>query len=379
MIENNVSYICPTEIKSATIVNKPSEVGTAFGVLAINTGGYTPGTYAATNLLLFEYGTGKMFTATLTANETGVVSVIKSWTKIATDDSLLLHNSGNETANGVKTFTQTIVGSITGNAGTATKLQTARRIAGVSFDGTTDVNLPGVNIAGNQNTSGNAASATKLQTPRLVGGVSFDGTKDIVLPGVNAKGNQDTSGRAANADLANKAVALNTPRKINGTNFDGTADINVNAANDANLVHKSGAEVVGGDKEFTGTTTLANVTSKNVIKKSMTLNNIILDFAETASGVVVYVHSNGRSFLMDSVWHDAGTLPAGITPPQTIVIADSTEPAGIVGITTRMGFNIKISISPTGKIGYKLSSLLQGDTTARTADVSFDAYTSWFK
>lgn len=225
----------------------------------------------------------------------------------------------------------------------------------------------------------NAASATKLQTARLVGGVSFDGTKDIVLPGVNAKGNQDTSGRAANADLANKAVALNTPRKINGTDFDGTADINVNAANDANLVHKSGNEVVGGDKEFTGTTTLANVTSKNVIKKSMTLNNIILDFSETASGVVVYVHSNGRSFLMDSTWHDAGTLPAGITPPPTIVIADSTEPAGIVGLTTRMGFNIKISISPTGKISYKLSSLREGDTASRTADVSFDAYTSWFK
>ena len=50
--------------------------------------------------------------------------------------------------------------SITGNAASATKLQTARTIGGVSFNGTANINLPGVNTAGNQNTSGNAATAT---------------------------------------------------------------------------------------------------------------------------------------------------------------------------------------------------------------------------
>jgi hypothetical protein len=53
-----------------------------------------------------------------------------------------------------------IEGSITGNAATATALQTARTIGGVSFDGTADINLPGVNAPGNQNTTGNAATAT---------------------------------------------------------------------------------------------------------------------------------------------------------------------------------------------------------------------------
>ncbi|WP_249940718.1 tail fiber protein [Escherichia coli] len=69
----------------------------------------------------------------------------------------------------------------TGNAATATKLQTARTIGGVSFDGTANINLPGVNTTGNQNTTGNAATATKLQTARTINGVSFDGTKDITL------------------------------------------------------------------------------------------------------------------------------------------------------------------------------------------------------
>ncbi|EQA1985330.1 pyocin knob domain-containing protein, partial [Escherichia coli] len=63
-------------------------------------------------------------------------------------------------------------GSLTGNASTATKLQTARTIGGVSFDGSANIDLPGVNKAGNQSTTGNAATATKLQTVRTIGGVS---------------------------------------------------------------------------------------------------------------------------------------------------------------------------------------------------------------
>lgn len=113
----------------------------------------------------------------------------------------------------------------TGNAASATKLQTARTIGGVSFNGTANINLPGVNIAGNQNTTGNAASATKLQTARTIGGVSFNGTANINLPGVNTTGNQNTTGNAATA------TKLQTARKIAGVAFDGSADITLTAAN----------------------------------------------------------------------------------------------------------------------------------------------------
>jgi hypothetical protein len=50
--------------------------------------------------------------------------------------------------------------STTGNAATATTLQTARTIGGVSFNGSANINLPGVNTAGNQNTTGTAANVT---------------------------------------------------------------------------------------------------------------------------------------------------------------------------------------------------------------------------
>jgi len=56
--------------------------------------------------------------------------------------------------------------NISGNAGSATRLQTARNIGGVSFNGTGNINLPGVNEIGNQDTYGNAGSATRLSSDR---------------------------------------------------------------------------------------------------------------------------------------------------------------------------------------------------------------------
>lgn len=63
----------------------------------------------------------------------------------------------------------------------ADKLATARTIGGVSFDGSANINLPGVNTAGNQNTTGNAATATKLAAARTINGVSFDGSGNIII------------------------------------------------------------------------------------------------------------------------------------------------------------------------------------------------------
>tara|TARA_R110000772_G_scaffold37179_3_gene88599 strand:+ start:17619 stop:20192 length:2574 start_codon:yes stop_codon:yes gene_type:complete len=144
-----------------------------------------------------------------------------------------------------------------GNASTADALQTARDIGGVSFDGSADIDLPGVNAAGNQNTSGNAATATTattsgsttgnaatatvLATARDIGGVSFNGSADIDLPGVNSAGNQNTTGNAATATTATTsgsttgnaatATALQTARNIAGVSFDGTANISIASTN----------------------------------------------------------------------------------------------------------------------------------------------------
>ncbi len=87
-------------------------------------------------------------------------------------------------------------GNTTGNAATATKLQTARTIrtnlastSTASFDGTANV-TPGVTgtlpitNGGTGNTTGNAATATKLQTARTIDGMPFDGSANMVHFGV---------------------------------------------------------------------------------------------------------------------------------------------------------------------------------------------------
>jgi len=112
-------------------------------------------------------------------------------------------------------LTGNVTGDISGNAGTATLLQTARTIGGTSFNGSANIAIALAN------------TATTLATARTIGGVSFDGSANINLAGVNATGNQDTSGNAATA------TALATARTIGGTSFNGTANIAIALANTA--------------------------------------------------------------------------------------------------------------------------------------------------
>ena len=171
-------------------------------------------------------------------------------------------------------------------ASTAATLATARNIGGVSFNGSANIDLPGVNTSGNQDTSGNAATATKLATARTIAGVSFDGSANISLNNnaiTNGAGyitatltneqvqdivggmvsgntetgitvtyqdgdgtldfvvgtlNQDTTGNAATA------TALETARNIGGVSFDGTANINLPGVNTAGNQNTSGTAAI---------------------------------------------------------------------------------------------------------------------------------------
>ncbi|MES4011075.1 hypothetical protein AADQ08_24785, partial [Escherichia coli] len=170
----------------------------------------------------------------------------------------LIINNANGTVtigNGLN-VTGGINGSLNGNAATATKLQTARTIGGVSFDGSANIDLPGVNKAGNQSTTGNAATATKLQTARTIGGVSFDGSANIDLPGVNKAGNQSTTGNAATA------TKLQTARTINGVSFDGTKDITL-TPKDLDAYSKSEVQSALAGKQPLDNT-LTNLSGKDV-------------------------------------------------------------------------------------------------------------------
>ncbi|WP_446906160.1 hypothetical protein [Acinetobacter baumannii] len=85
-----------------------------------------------------------------------------------------------------------------------------------------------------------SASATKLATARKIGGVSFDGTADIDLPGVNKKGNQDTSGNADTTTKLATPVNITFTGVVKGTGeFDGSGDITINTEGGSTLGEKA--------------------------------------------------------------------------------------------------------------------------------------------
>jgi len=85
----------------------------------------------------------------------------------------------------VESSAGTIAQDTTGNSATATN---------VAYTG-----LTGTAPTWNQDTTGESGTAKGLANARTIGGVSFDGTANIDLPGVNSKGNQDTTGNSATA------------------------------------------------------------------------------------------------------------------------------------------------------------------------------------
>jgi len=139
------------------------------------------------------------------------------------------------TLTGLSSVTSTaFVGALTGNADTATALATARTIGGVSFNGTANIDLPGVNTAGNQATSGLAATATALATARAINGVNFDGTAAIT---VTAAAGTLTGGTLNSGVTASSLTSVGT---LSGLNVTGSA-----RASTSFLVGSSGDDGIG--------------------------------------------------------------------------------------------------------------------------------------
>ncbi|MCK3428770.1 hypothetical protein MZH76_24765 [Escherichia coli] len=245
----------------------------------------------------------------------------------------------------------------TGNAASATKLQTARTIGGVSFDGSANINLPGVNIAGSQNTTGNAATATKLQTARTIGGVSFDGSANIDLPGVNKTGNQSTTGNAATA------TKLQTARTIGGVSFDGSANINLPGVN------------IAGNQNTTG-----NAATATKLQTARTINGVSFDGSkniELTPRSIGTINSATMSFSGGAGWFKLAT----VTMPQASSVVyisliggagynvGSPQQAGISELVLRAGNG-----NPKGITGALWRRTSVGFTNFAWVNTSGDTY-----
>ena len=133
---------------------------------------------------------------------------------------------------GVTTSTGGFVGNVTGNASgssgscsgnsaTATVLASSRNIGGVAFNGSGDINLPGVNQSGTQNTSGTAAglSGTPDITVRNIVGVAATFTGVLTYEDVT---NIDSIGIVtARTGVKVLAGGINAVGLVTGTAFAG--------------------------------------------------------------------------------------------------------------------------------------------------------------
>ena len=96
------------------------------------------------------------------------------------------------------------VSDTTGNAATATALETARTIGGTSFDGSANIAV------------GLAATATALATARTIGGTSFDGTANIAV-GLAATATEAANVTAVANNTANETVFVTFVDGATGT------------------------------------------------------------------------------------------------------------------------------------------------------------------
>lgn len=213
---------------------------------------------------------------------------------------------------------------------------------------------------------GNADTATKLQTARRLGGQLFDGTSDVTLPGVNATGNQDTSGHAASADVSNKAVALKIARRINGTPFDGTSDITVNPVVNFVNTETDVFKLSNGFYYFNG------VVAPN--KPAAATNWFTVEVMQTATdGFMRLVDNLGLSFWnkkSDSNWsswkkdaedstvvHNTGNEEvSGIKVYENAIYSRNKIPKKMISVTIASYMNVSDSILDTIKrVGASIS------------------------
>ena len=147
----------------------------------------------------------------------------------------------------------TFTGALAGNATTSTTLQTARNIGGVSFDGSDNINLPGVNTAGNQNTSGNAATATKFANTVNIAGQAFDGSAAINISPTNLVQNINGSDVSVSAD-ANEINQLDGVDLIpTSPTWTSTTEIPSNAQISDRIAELGGFEAIADEDSFPAT------------------------------------------------------------------------------------------------------------------------------
>ena len=259
-------------------------------------------------------------TGTLTYED---VTNIDSVGVVTARSGLVVSSGGANITGGI---TGDLTGDVTGNADTATTLATARNIGGVSFDGSSNITLPGVNASGNQDTSGNAATATQLATSRTLsisgdgsGSASFDGSAsaDISLTLANSGVSANTYGSSSaipiiTVDSKGLITSASTTAIDSTTIENGTASVAVSSngpiTSTGNHDFTSGIDVTG-NITCTGTVTASSdvVLKKNIstidnaLDKVLNLRGVEFDYVENDEHSIGVIAQEVEEVLPDLV------------------------------------------------------------------------------
>ena len=204
----------------------------------------------------------------------------------------------------------------------------------------------------NQNTTGSAATLT---TTRSIGGVNFNGSANINLPGVNQAGNQNTSGNAATATVLETTRDFSISGEItaNTQSFNGSGNVTLSATVDDNIIDEANLKisnsptngrflqcntgVSGGLTWAEVTVPAANTLSGTTLASGITASSI------TSLGTLTGLTVNGNASITGTVNIDNTiTLDSKNETPQHdrgVIIIQPSASGGSTGITFRSKVN----------------------------------------
>ena len=246
--------------------------------------------------------------------------------KYVTDAQLTIINNTSNTNTGDQT-------NITGNAGTATKLQTARKIANVDFDGSADISLNNNAITNGAGYTTNTGDMTLSGVQSVTGAKTFTKDKLIVKgtgTGTTNLTTANTSTTSYTATLPAKTGTIAMTSDITGTNSGiNTGDNSVNtlysgleASKEDAIIYptenadskyyrgdKTFHEIIIGSGGFAGNAYLSNTASTDVSGYS----KVGYDLDATETEKTITVSSSGTT--TDNYIYEAEvgvtTIPSG--------------------------------------------------------------------
>ena len=227
----------------------------------------------------------------------------------------------------------------------------------------------------NQDTTGNAATATALETARTIGGVSFDGTANINLPGVNTSGSQDTSG---NADTATKIASITNSDIVQLTETQTLTNKTLTAP--TLTTPALGTPASGVMTNVTGTATglIAGKASSLYSVGSSTNDSFYIAFSDAAigGGYGDFAHSAGLAYNPSSgiLSGTSISLTTGITIDGTggVEVKNGTTSAGFIKFfeDSNNGSNAVTFIGPSSTGDVTITLPATAGTVALTSDIT---------